>query len=438
MSAQNTRRGYTGIGIRMARTKEVDISIGIDALVENGFFHLEEHKWKQAKVYFEKAIEISPRNPYPYIGKLLITHKMPSMDSLPDCSLDFRNTNNFKTAWRYADEGLKTKLQGYIDQYTEKIEKKYQTACNKLSNAQSIEDYKNCYQIFLELGNHKDSSGLAQKAKEYIIPQEYEYCVEKIKHNLTEDEYLDIYKTLSDMDYKESKKYADMCKQNYNALKLNREETDRKEKIYVSAKLQMPYAKSDVAYVKLIEMFKSISGYKDSNELIQQCEEKRKEYIYLSAQSQMRYAKSGEDYVKIKEMLGQISGYRDSNELIQQCEDKIRKNFIPMLINKYWSSSVALIVLTAILMIPALFIFSGDSLVPFLVAEFVCIFIEFIIGICTGNVGRGIFFGFLAGLVLGLIFGIDLYPDTNCPACGGKGYFGGGKYGQMVDCPSCR
>ena len=42
---------------------------------------------------------------------------------------------------------------------------------------------------------------------------------------------------------------------------------------------------------------------------------------------------------------------------------------------------------------------------------------------------------FLMSFVVGDAFGIIL--NEKCPYCGGKGYFGGGKYGQMVDCPDC-
>ena len=34
----------------------------------------------------------------------------------------------------------------------------------------------------------------------------------------------------------------------------------------------------------------------------------------------------------------------------------------------------------------------------------------------------------------------DIFSSSNktyCEYCGGRGYFGGGSYGQMVDCPSC-
>jgi hypothetical protein len=253
--------------------KEIDISIGIDALIENGFFYLEEHQWKRAEEYFEKAIEISPRNPYPYIGKLLVTHKLPTMDSLPECPIDFRKTNNFKTALRYADKNLNAKLQGYMEQYKVKFEEMYQAACMKLSLAQSLEDYEKCYKLFIEFGDYKDATSLAQKTNEMIKQEEYKRCEEKLKQNIAEDDYKQLYDTLSNIDYKDSAELASFCRTKYFSLKYQREDAERKEKIYKSAISQLHCAKSVNEYIDIRKALLSIAGYKDSQTLIEQCDE---------------------------------------------------------------------------------------------------------------------------------------------------------------------
>ena len=377
----------------MGKTKSIDVSIGIDALLENGFFYLEEHKWKKAKDYFDKTLEISPRNPYPYIGKLLVTHKLPTMDSLPDCPIDFRNTNNFKTALKYADEDLKKQLETYIEQYQHKIDEKYQTLYFEFSSAQSVEDYKKCYEALVELGDYKDSLELAQKATDFITQHDYDLCVEKMKRTLTEDEYLELYNTLSKMDYKESNVLALQCKEKYSTLKNQREDLESKEN------------------------------------------------VYQSALREMRRATSIADYLRTKKILERIANYKDSIELIQKCDDEINKNKTSLFFYTLWNSDIAMMVITATIFVFSLFVFSGDMLIYLITSQVIGIGLGCIIGNTMGSLGKGAFLGGVIGLVLGvpigLICGIDLYPDSGCPYCGGKGYFGGGKYGQMVDCPSC-
>ena len=373
----------------MAVKKEIDSSIGLDALIENGFFYLEKHQWKKSKEYFEKAIEISPRNPYPYIGKLLITHKLPTMDSLPDCPIDFRNTNNFKTAWRYADESLKTKLQGYIEQYDVKFEKLYLETCNELSNAQSIEDYRKCYKTFTEYGNYKDSLKFARKAKEFIIQYDYEYCVEKMNQNLTEDEYLQIYNTLSDMDYKDSKKYAAISKDKYSALKCQREEEERKCQIYSSAKFKLGYAKS------------------------------------------------AKDYIEVKELLSSIAGYKDSSKMIEQCDAEMDKRKVSLFFNNLWNNTTALIVATVLAFIPPFIFLDSTYAWATIIVEAIGAAIGFNVTKEEGNkkaAAKGMFVGAAIVCVFcialfALIGGLDGLFDYDtgdyCGICGGSGVFQG-------------
>lgn len=356
--------------------KEIDISIGIDALIENGFFYLEKHQWKRAKEYFEKAIEISPRNPYPYIGKLLVTHKLPTMDSLPECPIDFRNTNNYKTALRYADDSLKLKFDSYVAQYEKNLDEKYQTMCSEFSIANSLEDYNRCYKAFVDFGDYKDSIELAQKAKEFIAQHNYEIYVKKVDNNLSEDECLQIYHDLLSMNYKESKRYAALYREKYEKIKC----------------------------------------------------EKEKESIYLSALSRMRNAESGEDYIEIKKVLEPITGYKDSNLWIKKCDDKIKKNKI---------GNIAMLTITAILFVLSIIITPENIRMFVICGELAGMFVGFIIGKIEGRLCYYVLVFFVIGLGIGLVFMLieawipEYDTGDACGVCGGSGVF------RNKVCPSC-
>ena len=118
-------------------------------------------------------------------------------------------------------------------------------------------------------------------------------------------------------------------------------------------------------------------------------------------------------------------------------------------ITKLWNNNTAMIVVAALFLLFTFFVFSGNLLMFIIISEVIGVGFSVAIFKSVFNneenqnsLGKVVLIAtiasFIFGLLLGLICGIDLYPSySNCPYCGGKGYFGGGKYGQMVDCPSC-
>lgn len=152
----------------MADTQEIDISVGIDAILEKGFSLLENHQWKRARRYFEAGTQVAPKNAYSYLGILLTTLKLPDIDSLGDSPRSFAGSENYKKALLFADAKLKKKLENCTLKYQNKCEEKYQNALDQLSQAKSKWDYSRCYNLFSELGNYKDS----KEKKEYCKDKE--------------------------------------------------------------------------------------------------------------------------------------------------------------------------------------------------------------------------------------------------------------------------
>ena len=111
---------------------------------------------------------------------------------------------------------------------------------------------------------------------------------------------------------------------------------------------------------------------------------------------------------------------------------------------KIWESPLILLILTLILFIVGEIIcvaLNNTTLtIVYLVVEAICIVIGLI---CKRKFGfsKTLFLAVVIGVVIAIIF-IIIFTFTStggdtCPYCGGRGYFGGGKYGQMVDCPDC-
>ena len=108
----------------------------------------------------------------------------------------------------------------------------------------------------------------------------------------------------------------------------NRNENDRLTGIYDSAVKAMNAAGSESAYKSAAARFKTVPGFKDADDLAEQCleyaEACRKDSIYMAALSQMK----GEDirsYQSAINTLRGILGWKNVNELITNCQTKIEE-----------------------------------------------------------------------------------------------------------------
>ncbi len=113
-----------------------------------------------------------------------------------------------------------------------------------------------------------------------------------------------------------------------NAVK-ERLEEERKEKIYISNTSSMKTANSEQLFKNIANSLKSISGYKDADELAKQCldkaEECRKRSVYevaLKKRFRGNYAIKSECEEVIR-LLKNIKDYKDSAELIETAEATI-------------------------------------------------------------------------------------------------------------------
>jgi len=107
-----------------------------------------------------------------------------------------------------------------------------------------------------------------------------------------------------------------------------RNETARIESIYVSAKNAMATASREANYEAAAKKFKSISGYKDSDELAKTCldkaEQSRKDFIYLDAKVQAK-GDQIQGYAQAIVLLKRILDWKDSEQLIVSYEAKIKE-----------------------------------------------------------------------------------------------------------------
>ncbi|MCR5336482.1 MAG: DUF6273 domain-containing protein [Synergistes sp.] len=100
-----------------------------------------------------------------------------------------------------------------------------------------------------------------------------------------------------------------------------RNENARLTGIYDSAVSAMDAAKSEAAYKLAAETFRTIPGFKDADELAEQC---LKDAVYASGKSQM-ITNSVSGYERAIKTFSTISGWKDTDEQISACQRKIEE-----------------------------------------------------------------------------------------------------------------
>ena len=195
-------------------------------LLKRAFMFLEDGDWNSANEYCEKVLDIDPENAQAYLGKLLSELRVRKQDALKEQAEPFDHSNNYQKAIRFADDKLKTTLAGYIEHINTRNENArldgiYTRAKNAMSAANTESAYKEAAHLFESIDEYQDSAALAQS------------CYEKA-------------------------------------------EVARKDAILSEGKAKMT-GEIISNYESAIKLFESISGWKDADEKVYDCQKKIEE-----------------------------------------------------------------------------------------------------------------------------------------------------------------
>lgn len=235
-------------------------------LLERVTIFLEDGKWNDANIYCEKVLDIDPKNAQAYLGKLMAELKVKSRKQLADCAQPFDNLDNYGKVIRFGDEKLENKIREYISHIKERNENNrltetYTSAINAMNSAETEDYFKAAARAFQSIADFRDSK---EKAKE---------CLEKA-------------------------------------------EAARKDAILADGKSKMN-GEDTQAYKNAISIFKTIPDWKNSTELILQCEQKieaikaqeeadRLEAERKAEERRIENEKAKQQYIKIAKIGGPI------------------------------------------------------------------------------------------------------------------------------------
>ena len=195
-------------------------------LLKRAFIFLEDGDWSSADEYCEKVLDLDPECAQAYLGKLMAELRVRKVDELANCEQSFDDKDNYRKVMRFGGETLRDTLEGYITKINDRNENArlagiYNDAANAMSRADSEDAYRSAADRFKSIPGFKDANALAES------------CLDK----------------------------AEIC---------------RKDGICSSAKSKIT-EDSTASCEEAIQMFQSISGWKDADEQICACQKRIEE-----------------------------------------------------------------------------------------------------------------------------------------------------------------
>ena len=167
-------------------------------LLERAFMFLEDGNWREADSYCEKVLDIEPRNPLAYLGKLMAERKVSRREELRNLDKPFEDSLNYQKAHRFGDSALQNELDGYITYIRERLELErqeavYQRAKGLMGRIHTWKEYQGVQSLFESAGDYRDAVQLAKKCEALAA----EAAAEEVYVQACRDQKIDIEASLT-------------------------------------------------------------------------------------------------------------------------------------------------------------------------------------------------------------------------------------------------
>ncbi|MEE0914596.1 MAG: TIR domain-containing protein, partial [Ruminococcus sp.] len=279
-------------------------------LLKRAFMFLEDGDWQSADEYCEKVLDLDPENAQAYLGKLMAQLCVKQVSMLKDYKSPFDYNNNYRKAYRFADDKLKSELEGYIKFINDRnenarLQEIYSDAIHKMNYAETENVFLEAAEMFESIEKFKDSKELAkqcrEKGEEAYRNAQYNKAVSLFENPNNEadcEAAKSIFEKLGD--YKDSKSYLDKYDEKVEEV--------RKDAVYYKAmetknQVILDMDKKIENLEKVIQLFESVSECKDAEKQAELC---RKEIEEIKAkQKALEQEKAAEEAKKkrIKKIL---------------------------------------------------------------------------------------------------------------------------------------
>lgn len=209
----------------------------VRALLDRGFMALEDGEWDKADGFFEQALNFDAKIAEAYLGKLMAELRVHKKEKLANCEEPFYDSNNYQKAVRFGDNKMIADLEGYIKHINERNENNrltetYTGAINAMNSAETEDYFKAAARAFQSISDFKDSKEKAKECLEKAEAARKDAILANGKSKMTGEvaqsykNAISIFKTIPD--WKNSAELILQCEQKIEAIKAQ-EEADRLE-----------------------------------------------------------------------------------------------------------------------------------------------------------------------------------------------------------------
>lgn len=286
-------------------------------LLKRAFMFLEDGNWEEADEYCEKVLDQDPENAQAYLGKLMAELRVRKQEQLAECEETFEHNGNYQKALRFGSKDFQSTLKNIAEQNklnTEnlRLTEIYKNAIIEMDNASTENLYKFVAEKFKSISGFKDADELSRQCFENAeaCRKDSIYDAATAKKNADKisisilKEAVVLFESVSG--WKDSEEQAYACRKRIDEIKAKEEadrlEAQRKEEeatkkvrkicitvitsLFICCALTAllilviipnnKYKKAlnlynEEKYNEAIEMFKTLDGYKDSEDLIESC-----------------------------------------------------------------------------------------------------------------------------------------------------------------------
>ena len=278
-----------------------------------------DQDYQKASSLLEDVLNNDPTNSMAYLFYTLIDLELTSVDDLKDIEAVeyYEELPNYKKAYKFANKEEKQRLDDIKEYIERRNEEDYLSGLYK--NAIDLKDagkYEEAYKSFngiVAYKPYKDSSEQAIECLNIINDGIYKNGLE-LKENKQYDEAVEIFNKIAD--FKDSKNQISECKELKNAGIYNEATT----------------LKNDGKFDEASAIFEEIHDYSDSTFQIEECkrlkEEARKEAIYSECfiKGKIRTNSDGRRSLQYScQHLPEISGYKDSDQLLERYQSILKE-----------------------------------------------------------------------------------------------------------------
>lgn len=285
-------------------------NVNIDVIIKRISMFVEDGNWESADAYCEKVLDIDPENAQAYYYKIFVNYKAKNREELVGKVPELNKNTNYLKVLRFGDEEIKKELELLDKDIAARVrflnlENAYNSAKALLNNGKSYEDYKKAQEDFTKIKDYKNSAEMAVACQEKI----YLSAIQLMNENKIKKvrEAKKIFAVIAD--YKDSQQKIQECdKFLLDEDKRYEEEIQKKAKkesafnaVMVAAVIigvvvllgvggifnifsgkGSKYDKAyelmlDGEYERAYDIFESLDGYKDSEDLMEVIEDKMEE-----------------------------------------------------------------------------------------------------------------------------------------------------------------